>query len=140
MIVRWPGQVEAGSINPWIGHVIDFLPTLMELGEAPFLAEREGIPTIPPEGTSLVPAFRGETESRLRFLHWGLYGNRAVRHGKWKLVWGTSREEWELYRLDTDRTETVDVIQQHPNQFRRMRDSWLRWARRTGYPLESDRL
>ena len=73
-------------------------------------------------------------------LCWGLYGNRAVRQGKWKMVWGTTARKWELYNLKVDRTETTDVIDKHPNQVRRMEQAWLRWAKQTGYPLTGNAL
>lgn len=138
MIVRWPGRVEAGAVTDAIGHVVDFLPTLMELGGADFPRQREGVDLLPPEGTSLLPVLTGEPPDagkESRTLFWGLYGNRAVRQGKWKMVWGTTRGKWELYNLETDRSETVDVIENHPEQARRMERAWMRWAKDTGYPL-----
>ena len=72
--------------------------------------------------------------------YWGLYGNRAVRQGKWKMVWGSTARKWELYNLKVDRTETTDVIEKHPNQAKRMERAWLRWAKETGYPLTGNGL
>tara|TARA_B110000305_G_C19440485_1_gene641534 strand:- start:105 stop:1730 length:1626 start_codon:yes stop_codon:yes gene_type:complete len=135
MIARWPGTIEPGAINNHIGHVIDFMPTVMEMSGADYPLQRDGVDVIPLEGQSLLPALRGKEEEKPRFLHWGLYGNRAVRQGKWKMVWGTTAKKWELYNLKVDRSETQDVIEKHPNQARRMRVSWERWAKKTGYPL-----
>ena len=135
MIARWPDKIEPGAISRHIGHVIDFMPTVIELSGADYPSARDGVDVLPPEGESLLPALRGESESKPRYLHWGLYGNRAVRLEKWKMVWGTTAKKWELYNLDLDRSETRDIIENHPNQSRRMRLSWERWARKTGYPL-----
>lgn len=135
MIARWPNKIEPGAISEHIGHVNDFMPTVIEMSGADYPAIRDGVDVLPLEGESLLPALRGEVEPPPRFLHWGLYGNRAVRQGKWKMVWGTTAKKWELYNLKVDRSETRDVIENHPNQARRMRVSWERWAKKTGYPL-----
>jgi len=123
MIAHWPGKVEAGAISKEIAHVVDFMPTLMELSGAEYPGEREGVEVLKPEGDSFLPVLTGSSqpesfEPRMHF--WGLYGNRAVRQDKWKLVWGATARKWELYNLKVDRTETTDVIEEHPNQARRM--------------------
>lgn len=143
MIARWPGQVEAGAITSAIGHVVDFMPTLIELSGAEYPKHRNEVEVLPPEGESFLPVLKGDGKTerkQTRTLCWGLYGNRAVRQGKWKLVWGATARKWELYNLKVDRTETKDVIAQHPNQTRRMEQAWLRWAKQTGYPLKGNAL
>lgn len=143
MIAHWPGQVEAGSITSAISHVVDFMPTLMELGDAKYPLQRDGVEVLLPEGESFLRVLTGEDDSaaeKVRTICWGLYGNRAVRQGKWKMVWGTTARKWELYNLKVDRTETTNLIGRHPNQARRMEQAWLRWAKRTGYPLNGKAL
>lgn len=143
MIAHWPGRVEAGTMTPDIGHVVDFMPTLMELSGATFPSERDGVKVLAPEGKSLLPVISGKgfsEKENSRTLYWGLYGNRAVRQGKWKMVWGATARKWELYNLKVDRTEMLDVIEKHPNQAGRMEKAWLRWAKKTGYPLTGNSL
>lgn len=141
MIAHWPGKVEAGAITGAIGHVVDFMPTLMELSGASFPEQRDGVDVLKPEGESFLPVLLGDAvEADARMFFWGLYGNRAVRQGKWKMVWGATARKWELYNLKVDRTETVDVIGKHPNQALRMEKAWLRWAEQTGYPLTGNAL
>jgi len=142
MIAHWPGQVEAGAITSAVGHVVDFMPTLMELSGAEYPEMREGVEVLEPEGESFLNVLKGgvsEVEDS-RYFFWGLYGNRAVRQGKWKMVWGATAKKWELYNLKVDRTETTDVIKKHPNQARRMEQAWVRWAKETGYPLKGNSL
>lgn len=59
MIVRWPGRVEPGSITHQLGHVIDFMPTLLEPAGGKYPHELDGNDNLPVEGKSLVPAFLG---------------------------------------------------------------------------------
>ena len=130
LIVRWPGVVRRGAITHQVGHVIDFMPTLIELAGGSY-PETSGGDVIPPaEGKSLVPILRGQKRPPHETLCWALYGNRAVRQGDWKLVWGASDRRWELYDMAADRTETNDLAAEHPQRVKAMAAEWERWARK----------
>ena len=131
MIVRWPGVTTAGTVTGQVGHVVDFLPTLVELSGANSRPEREGTSVPRTEGHSLVPVLCGQERQGHESLCWFLFGNRAIREGRWKLVWGAHAESWELYDMESDRTETRDLAPQFPNRVNRMEAAWLEWARRT---------
>ena len=129
LIVRWPGVVRRGAITHQVGHVIDFMPTLIELADGSY-PETSGGDVIPPaEGKSLVPILRGQKRPPHETLCWALYGNRAVRQGDWKLVWGASDRRWELYDMAADRTETNDRAAEHPERVKAMAAEWERWAK-----------
>lgn len=132
MIVRWPGKVATGKISAAVGHVIDFMPTFLELGGINYQEAAQGRTVIPMEGQSLLPLFEGRaTGPRSGLLFWALMGNRAVRDGDWKLDWGASDQRWELYDLATDRSETTDLSSANPAQVKRMAAAWEQWAHRT---------
>ena len=86
LIVKWPGQVEAGSSTDAIVSWLDLLPTLLEAvgGEAP-----AGI-----DGQSFLPVLRGETSlhrDRVHATHtgdgnWNVYPIRSLRLGDWKYI------------------------------------------------------
>lgn len=128
LIVRWPGNVEPASITHQPGHLIDFMPTLLELAGGTYPAEFNGKKIIPAEGKSLMPILRGELRDPHESMCWALYGNRAIRQGDWKLNWGASDKRWELYNLADDRTETNDLAGQHPDRVATMASEWERWA------------
>ena len=127
MIVRWPGRIKSGSITRQPGHVIDFMPTLMELAGADY---PESSPPI--EGRSLVPILRGEQREQPEFLAWSLYGNHAWREGDWKIVWDTSIDRWLLFDLESDRSETRDLAKVHPDRVKEMAKRWNDWAVKCG--------
>lgn len=129
MIVRWPGQTPAGAITHQVGHIVDFMPTLLELAGGEYPSEFNDEEILPVEGKSLVPILRGEEREPHESLSWALYGNRAIRQGDWKLVWGASDQKWELYDLAEDRSETVDLASQHPERVEMMKAEWETWAK-----------
>jgi arylsulfatase len=140
MIARWPGVIRPKTITHQVGHVIDFMPTLLEIAGGNYPAKRQGKPIPKTEGKSLLPIFQGKTRAGHDSLSWYLYGNRAVRQGKWKLVWGVTGKKWELYDMQADRTETVDLAKKYPQRVARMSDLWHEWAKRTQVPLKGSGL
>lgn len=135
MIVRWPGQVRTGAIDPTPGHVNDFMPTMLEMGGVNYHEVAGGKAVIPLEGESLLPQLTGQpVKPRRGFMHWAYGGSRAVRDGDLKLVWGASDRRWELYDLKVDRAEAIDISEQMPAQVRAMVASWNIWAKLTEAP------
>ncbi|MDF1859000.1 MAG: arylsulfatase [Verrucomicrobiales bacterium] len=137
LIVRWPGQVKAGSISHQAGHVIDFMPTLLEIAGGSYPETRNGEPvTASMEGTSLLPILMGQQRTPPEFLAWSLYGSHAWREGDWKLVWNpsppASARRWELYNLASDGSETTDLARKHPERAVAMKERWNEWAFRVG--------
>ena len=64
-IAHWPaGITRTGEIEHQPGHVIDLMPTCLELAGADYPESRNGIPILPFEGRSLVPAFVGDPIDR----------------------------------------------------------------------------
>lgn len=133
MIVHWPkglAKSAAGRLDRTPAHVIDVMPTLLELSGVAYPARFSDHDILPAEGVSLVPALRGQTIARKQPLYWEHEGNRAVRDGRWKAVM-RFMGQWELYDLDRDRTETENLAKRHPERLQAMAADWQRWADRS---------
>ena len=119
LIVHWPRGISAkGDLRHDPGHVIDIVPTLLELAG---LDPSDSL-TVPLPGRSLAPTFQGDIQWE-RSLWWYHEGNRAVRHGDWKLVMARD-EPWELFNLATDRTESENLADEHPDRMQEMEALW----------------
>jgi arylsulfatase A-like enzyme len=140
LIVRWPKVVPAGTLTHEVGHVVDIMPTLLEVTGASYPTKRNELAVLPTEGRSLLPVFEGRDRVGHKSLCWYLYGNRAVRQEKWKIVWGSHVKKWELFDMELDRTETNDLASQYPLRVKRMEAEWLQWAKQTGAPLKGTSL
>lgn len=137
LIVHWPAGIAAqGEFRRDAGHVIDIVPTVLELagvasaGEAPSpcpLPEGEGKkyrrPAAP--GRSLVPAFARDGSVEHDYLWWLHEGTRAVRVGDWKLV-ADKNSPWELYHLSSDRAESENLAAKRPEKVEELEQVWSR--------------
>ena len=129
LIVHWPDGIRSpGRINHQLGHVIDIMATCVELSGATYPEKYNGNFITPLDGKSLVPTFCNRPIQR-DMLCWEHEGNRAIRKNDWKLVSKRNRD-WELYRMDADRSELNDLAQKHPDRVTKMAAAWHRWAKR----------
>ena len=125
LIAHWPAGLETapGAIVHQPAHLIDILPTLVELAGAEYPAEFAGRPITPVQGKSLVPIFSGEQRAGHEWLYFQFSNNRALRRGDWKLV-SARGGRWELYNLAADRTELNDFAAEHPNKVAELIALW----------------
>ncbi len=87
LITHWPAGIgRRGELEHQVGHVVDLMPTCLELAGADHPSQRNGQPTLPLEGINLVGAFRGESLGRREPLYQQHLGNRAIRDANWKLI------------------------------------------------------
>ncbi len=135
LIAHWPNGIRRrGELETQPGHLIDIMPTLVELAGAEYPETfHEGDAKIQPaEGVSLVPALAGEPIDRKVPLFWEHEGNRAVRDGDWKLVARGKMGTWQLYNLSKDRSELEDLSRDHPERVSELSGAWEAWAARVG--------
>lgn len=126
LIVHWPaGMAAKGELRHTPGHVIDFVPTALELAGVRKPNEWKGEPIPEAPGRSLVPAFTKDGVVLHENLWWLHEGNRAVRVGNWKLV-AAKDDPWELYDMSTDRAEQIDLAAKMPDKVRELERIWQR--------------
>lgn len=129
LIAHWPAGIAArGTIVHDVGHVIDLMPTFLELSGGAYPAALGDRRPLPLDGRSLVPIFRGEALAPRETLAWRVPQHRVLRSGDWKIVSKGDSTPWELYRLATDGTETTDLAGQHPDVVKQLAEQWQAWA------------
>lgn len=134
-IAWWPGAIAPGSRNDRVGHVIDIMPTCLELAGVEYPESWDDRPLLPLDGKSLVPSFLGQTSEDHETLYWEHHNNRAIRQGQWKAVYEKETETWELYDLERDRTEMNNLAADYPERVAAMSEQWQVWAQEVGVDL-----
>lgn len=126
LIVHWPAGIKArGELRTDPVHLIDIVPTLLELTGIEKPKEIKGQAVPPAPGRSLVPAFAGNGKQNLDSLWWQHEENRAIRVGDWKLV-ALAKGDWELYDLGKDRGESNNLAAQMPDKVSELAARWTR--------------
>ncbi len=151
MIVSWPAGMDAsqeGSTRRQYTHVIDVLPTVLDLIGVEAPEELRGIAQQPLEGTSFAESLAdaGAAEHH-HTQYYEMFGCRAIYHDGYKAVtfheifdpnldW--DRDRWELYDTVADPSETNDLAAAEPARLREMVDRWwVEAARHQVLPLDN---
>ncbi len=138
LIILYPQRIkQGGAIRTQYGHVIDILPTTLDiLGLKAPEAIRE-IHQQPVQGTSLAYTIDdAAAPSRHRVQYYYIFGSRAIYQDGWKAslaypnnhVNGLTTTNkpfdengWQLYNLNDDYTERLDLAQKYPDKLTQLR-------------------
>lgn len=140
MIVRWPGQIPAGTVSEQVWAFWDFLPTAAELAGANAPRDIDGISMLP----ALAGSDRaGKPQQDHDYLYWEFHERgtqQALRSGDWKYIHRpfAAEAKTELFNLKADLAEAKNVAGEHPDVVARM--EMYRKAARTesaDYPLRA---
>jgi len=133
LIVFWPkGIKERGGIRTQYGHVIDVLPTTLDLVGVRAPDEIKDVKQQPIEGSSLAYSIEdAKAPSRHTVQYYYIYGSRSIYDHGWKAelpypnAFTTGNAEskttfnedaWELYNLNEDYTERIDLAKKFPER------------------------
>lgn len=115
-LMRWPGQIDAGSTTAQHAATIDLLPTLAALAGATPAQD------VTLDGVDFSDALTGESIPRPPFHYYRGEKLESVRDGRWKLHFRKGdKEVLELYDLAEDIGETTNLAEAHPEVVDRLR-------------------
>ena len=150
MVVSWPARIkDKGGLREQFVHVIDVVPTILEVAgiRAPEMVD--GIKQAPIEGTSFAYTFDAENAkapSRHTTQYFEMMGQWALYHEGWLLSTKVNRAPWQafgpanpdplnnqvfqLYDLTKDFTQSNDIAAEHPEKVAEMRKMFLAEAKK----------
>ncbi len=150
MVVQWPARIkDKGGMRDQFMHVIDHVPTILEVTGIAAPEVVDGIKQKPIEGTSYAYTFDAENAkapSRHTTQYFEMMGQWAMYHDGWLLSTKVNRAPWDafgeanpdplnnqvfqLYDLNTDWNQTNDIAADHPDKVRELRALFLEEARK----------
>ncbi|MDQ4099528.1 MAG: arylsulfatase, partial [Chloroflexota bacterium] len=131
LIVHWPARIRDTGLRHQYHHVVDLVPTVLELLGLEAPSVYNDVPQLPIHGTSMAYTFDdADAPTRKQVQYYEMLGNRAVWYRGWKAVarhqTGTSfdQDRWELYHLDEDYAESRDLAADRPEKLRELIERW----------------
>jgi arylsulfatase len=161
MCMSWPGHItDEGGIRPQFHHVIDIVPTILEVTGIPAPDTINGIQQLPMDGVSMVYTWdkaNANSPSKRTTQYFETLGNRAIYHEGWVACttpvttpWELGVKEtpdvitgynWELYNVASDFTQADDLAPMMPDKLKEMQDLFYAEAkRRNVLPLDNSTL
>ncbi|HTE28987.1 MAG TPA: arylsulfatase [Chryseolinea sp.] len=145
LLVFYPkGIKDKGSIRTQYAHLIDILPTTIELVGAQVPTVINGYRQEPIEGTSLAYSINNpQAPSRHIVQHYEIMGSRSIYKDGWKA--GTlhkkgedfSKDKWELYNVNDDFNERSDLASKNPEKLKELQELFDSEAAKFNiYPLK----
>jgi arylsulfatase len=132
LVVHWPNGIEAqGEVRSQYHHISDIAPTIMEAAGITVPEEYHGVEQQPMDGVSMIYAFDdADAPNRKERQYYEMFGNRAIWVDGWKAVtlhanrmpWDVNvvlpfdQDEWELYHVANDFSESTNVAEQNPEK------------------------
>jgi len=138
LIVYWPkGIKEKGEIRTQYSHVIDLLPTTLDLVGIKAPEEIRGIKQQPIEETSLAYSIDdASAPTRHTLQYYYIFGSRSIYDNGWKAELAYPNDiltknaitnppldenTWELYNLNDDPTERIDLAKKYPEKLAQLK-------------------
>jgi len=158
LAISWPGHIkDVGGIRTQFHHVIDIVPTILELTGIRAPEVVNGIKQKPIEGVSMAYTFdpaNVNAPSKRGTQYFEIGGNRAIYHDDWiaattppapPWVMGTAKMpdvvngyQWELYNIAEDYSEYNDLAAKQPEKLKELQALFLTEAAKYQvFPLDN---
>ena len=136
LVVHCPKLITAanhGKFRKQPGHVVDLLPTILELAGATVPDTFDGVKSFALSGASFCDSILAaddnvSNKTKPRTLFFSHEGNRAIRVGDYKAVSAAKTrqgdDEWRLYDLSQDRSEQNDLSEKMPEKRNELVNTW----------------
>ena len=158
MVISWPARIkDKGALREQFMHVIDHVPTILEVTGIAAPEVVDGIKQKPIEGTSYAYTFDAENAkapSPHTTQYFEMMGQWALYHDGWLLSTKVDRAPWDafsaanpdplnnqvfqLYDLTTSWNQSDDIAAQHPEKVEEMRKMFVAEAKKYQvFPLDA---
>lgn len=136
-ILEWPAQISSGRATHYPAVTSDYFPTIMEVLGYDITRQTKR----PYDGLSLMPVIMDDVRQRPAPIAFAGHGMETLSDNQYKLVHNPSKKrlkhdngktpvaEWELYDLQNDPSETINLASKKPDIVSRMQKELRKWLR-----------
>ncbi len=150
MVVSWGDRIkDKGGLRDQFMHVIDVVPTLLDVAGIPAPELVDGIKQAPIEGTSFAYTFEtknAKEPSRHKTQYFEMFGQWALYHEGWFLSTKVNRAPWEvfgaanldplndqileLYDLSKDFSQSQNIADKYPEKVKELKTKFIEEAKK----------
>jgi hypothetical protein len=136
LVICWPKGIKAkGEVRNQYHHAVDIVPTILEICGLEMPKVYRGVEQYPLSGVSMKYSFDAKPNdpTQKHVQYYSMLGTRAIWEDGWKAVAVHSpltdkghfdQDQWELYHVDVDRSESNDLAKQYPEKLEQLKKLW----------------
>jgi len=149
LVISWPKGIKArGEIRNQYHHSVDIVPTLLEVIGLEMPEEYNGVKQVPLSGVSMAYTFDAEPNdpTKKEVQYYAMLGSRGIWKDGWKAAavhaplsgqGNFDNDDWELYHVAVDRSESNDLAKENPEKLQELIDAWFVEAKKNNVlPLD----
>jgi len=131
--ISYPQSKVSGIKYDCMYSIMDFGPTILDMGDIEYPDTFQGKPNPPMQGVSMAGIFDGMLHCNSdRWLGWELDGVKGLRQGNWKLSQKRNDDSFYLFNLGNDPFELNDLSESSPEKFGEMLGLYQEYVQENG--------
>ena len=141
LVIHWPKGIKAkGEVRQQYHHSTDIVPTILECVGLDMPKVYRGVQQYPLNGVSMRYTFDdGSAPTRKRRQYYAMLGTRGIWQDGWKAaalhtpisgVGHFDQDQWELYHVEVDRSESKNLAAEQPEKLKELIAAWCEEADR----------
>jgi arylsulfatase A-like enzyme len=139
LVIHWPKGIRArGEVRDQYHHSTDIVPTILDVVGLEMPKVYRGVEQYPLNGVSMRYSFdNADAPTTKKRQYYAMLGTRGLWQEGWKVsalhaplsgAGNFDKDEWELYHVDEDRSESKNLAAQHPEKLKGLIDAWFEEA------------
>jgi len=141
LVISWPKGIKArGETRDQYHHSVDIVPTILDVAGVEMPKVYRGVEQFPLSGVSMRYTFdsapHAPTQKKRQF--YAMLGTRGMWEDGWLAATVHApftgkghfdQDQWQLYHVDVDRSESTDLAKKYPAKLAALKKAWDEEAR-----------
>jgi arylsulfatase len=149
LVISWPKGIKAkGQVRNQYHHSTDIVPTILDACGLKMPTVYRGVKQYPLSGVSMRYTFEAKPDAptKKRRQYYAMLGTRGIWEKGWKAATlhapltgkgHFDKDEWELYHVDKDRSESTNLASKYPARLKTLIKAWFDEAKKNNVlPLD----
>ena len=140
LVISWPKGIKArGEIRHQYHHSTDIVPTILDICGLEMPKIYKGVEQYPLAGVSMCYTFdaKPDAPTQKKRQYYAMLGTRGIWEDGWRAAalhapltgkGNFDNDQWELYNVETDRSESKDLAKEYPEKLQALIKAWFEEA------------